>query len=63
MAPAISRMVSASTRRRPSRSPSGPQTNPPSGRTRNDTAKVIRASRVAVGPSPGKIAAEIYETP
>jgi hypothetical protein len=43
VAPDISRIVIASTRRRPTRSPSGPQTSPPSGRTRNDTAKTSSA--------------------
>lgn len=32
--------VAASTRRRPMRSPSGPKTSPPTGRTRNAAAKV-----------------------
>ena len=63
VAPDIIRIVIASTCLRPSRSPSGPQTSPPSGRTRNETANVISASRVWLSVSPGKIAAEMYVTP
>jgi hypothetical protein len=63
VAPDISRIVIARTCLRPRRSPSGPQTRPPSGRTRNETANVISASSVALSASPGKIAAEMYVTP
>jgi hypothetical protein len=59
VAPDIIRMVIASTCRRPIRSPSGPHTSPPRGLTRNDTANVINASKVALSVFPGKIAAEM----
>ncbi|EQB14713.1 hypothetical protein L288_00750 [Sphingobium quisquiliarum P25] len=52
-------MVSASTDLRPSRSPSGPQNSPPSGRTRKDMANVASAKSTASSISPGKSAAEI----
>ena len=35
-------MVMASTRLRPTRSPSGPKTRPPSGRTKKAAAKVAK---------------------
>jgi hypothetical protein len=55
VAAAMRRIVVARTFRRPSRSPSGPQTIPPSGRMRNDTAKTRRLPRVdAVSFSLGK---------
>lgn len=48
-------MVVDSTRRRPIRSPSGPNTSPPSGRTRKATAKVANVETTWVaGLSAGK---------
>lgn len=41
---AIVRIVMASTRRRPIRSPSGPKTRPPSGRMTNATAKMVNVA-------------------
>jgi hypothetical protein len=51
VAPAIIRIVVASTALRPTLSPSGPSTTPPSGRNRNDTAKT---ESVAAVPMLGK---------
>jgi hypothetical protein len=45
VAPDISKIVMARICFRPSRSPSGPQTRPPSGRIRNDTAKIPKVIR------------------
>lgn len=43
----INTMVAARIVFRPSRSPSGPQTSPPRGRTRKEIAKVASANRSA----------------
>jgi len=52
---AINRMTMASTRCRPTRSPSGPNTNPPSGRMKNAAAKIAKVfSRAAVSFPDGK---------
>src|SRR3546814_347673 len=59
VAPDISNIVSASTDFRPNRSPSGPQNNPPNGRTRKDIANVASANRVAWPVVPGNRAADI----
>src|SRR3546814_12265732 len=59
VAPDISNIVSASTDFRPNRSPSGPQNNPPNGRTRKDIATVASTNRVAWPVVPGDRAADI----
>jgi hypothetical protein len=51
----ISRMTIASTRWRPIRSPSGPNTKPPSGRMKNAAAKIAKVfSSAAVSLPAGK---------
>lgn len=52
---AIMIMVVASTFCRPTRSPSGPKTRPPSGRTTKAAAKVAKEEMTwAAGEAPGK---------
>ena len=58
VAAAMSRMVMASTDLRPMRSPSGPQTMPPTGRRMNEIANPSRVPRVPS--SPGKKASVRY---
>ncbi len=57
VAAAIMMIVVASTALRPSLSPSGPSTRPPSGRNTNDTANT---SSVAAVPASGKNCAVMY---
>ena len=55
VAPDISRITTASTRCRPIRSPSGPNTNPPSGRMKKAAAKIANVlSSAAVSSPAGK---------
>jgi hypothetical protein len=58
--PDTSRMTTASTPWRPIRSPSGPKTNAPRGRTKNAAAKIAKVfSRAAVSFPDGKKLAAI----
>ena len=54
-------IVVASTRRRPKRSPIGPSTSPPTGRSTNETANTSRVFSVAAASLPvGKKAFAMY---